>query len=234
MILVTADREEQRVNKTLRPLKGILQIDFLLAQKRAGVVFQEALSRPRSRSVDSNTKTHRDPSHPALATEQPTPLHAGAEGLRFGRGLRVISSRNDLRLLLSFLYAATSARTSGWRSAIFNNCFAAPEGCPRPCSHCSRVRFDTPDAAANSVCDNPLFNRTRTTYDSASTSVLRMLHQELLQVGVLIVVQVCGKPSLKNGRFDECEHGRRIRLWRKKTSRRSFPKKKGNIFIFSG
>ena len=53
--------------------------------------------------------------------------------------------------------AATSIRTSGWRYAIFNSCFAAPDGSRRPCSHCSRVRLETPSAAANCACESPLY-----------------------------------------------------------------------------
>lgn len=60
-----------------------------------------------------------------------------------------------------------------------------------------------------------------------------MLHQELLPVGVLIVVQVCGKQSLKNGRFDECEHGRRIRLWRIKDKPQVVLGEKKETFLFS-
>lgn len=65
-------------------------------------------------------------------------------------------------------HAATSTRTSGWRSAIFRSCFAAPEGLRRPCSHCSKVRFDTPSATANFACERPPLSRTPTTYDLAS------------------------------------------------------------------
>src|SRR6185436_6135943 len=48
---------------------------------------------------------------------------------------------------------------------------AAPDGSQRPCSHCSKVRLETPRAAANCACDKPLFIRTRTTWDLASTFV---------------------------------------------------------------
>src|SRR6185436_1576364 len=48
---------------------------------------------------------------------------------------------------------------------------AAPDGSRRPCSHCSKVRLETPRAAANCACDKPLFIRTRMTRDLASTFV---------------------------------------------------------------
>ncbi|MGH8546345.1 MAG: hypothetical protein ACREX3_22560, partial [Gammaproteobacteria bacterium] len=44
---------------------------------------------------------------------------------------------------------------------------------------------------------------------------LWVLHHELLQFGVLIIVQVQGTEPFERGRLDECEHiGATIRLWR--------------------
>ena len=65
-----------------------------------------------------------------------------------------------------------------------------------------------------------LANPARTRNHFASLGVL---HQELLQVGVLIIVQVYGKQSLKNGRLDKCEHRRRIRLRRTKGKPQAIP-----------
>jgi hypothetical protein len=73
-----------------------------------------------------------------------------------GRGTCIVSQRlcGSWLSRLSYLcglcrkttsvHAATSTRTSGWRSAIFKSCFAASDGLRRPCSHCSKVRVDTP------------------------------------------------------------------------------------------
>jgi hypothetical protein len=41
---------------------------------------------------------------------------------------------------------------------------------------------------------------------TASETGLRVLHQELLQFGVLIIVQVHGTDPFECGRFDEREH----------------------------
>lgn len=69
---------------------------------------------------------------------------------RFTRGSSLSFVRPALARTARGDHAATSIKTSGWRSAIFNNCFAAPDGSRRPCSHCSSVRLETPRAAANS------------------------------------------------------------------------------------
>ncbi len=49
----------------------------------------------------------------------------------------------------SWFYPSTSLRTSGLNSAIRMSVFAAPDGSRLPCSHCSRVRRETPSNAAN-------------------------------------------------------------------------------------
>ena len=44
---------------------------------------------------------------------------------------------------------------SGYLATRLSNTFAGPVGSARPCSQFSKVRFETPRAAANSACDKP-------------------------------------------------------------------------------
>jgi hypothetical protein len=85
--------------------------------------------------------------------------------------------------------------------------------------HPKLVRFiphvidDTkPASFSHSRPSPPRFpNPTRT---RNNLSDLGVLHQELLQLGIFIVIQVCGKYPLEDGRFDECKHATTIRHWR--------------------
>ena len=70
---------------------------------------------------------------------------AQMDGLAQGMVRPLIGGTADLH------HAATSSNTSGWRSAIFSSVCAAPDGSRRPCSHCSKVRLETPSAAATHV-----------------------------------------------------------------------------------
>jgi len=65
-----------------------------------------------------------------------------------------------------------SFSTSGRRSAILINVFAARDGSRRPCSHCSSVRFDTPISVANWLWERPVFMRALATSVFGSTTYL--------------------------------------------------------------
>jgi hypothetical protein len=61
--------------------------------------------------------------------------------------------------MISLGQMVISFNTSGRKSAILINVFAARDGSRRPCSHCSSVRFDTPINAANWLWERPVFMR---------------------------------------------------------------------------
>jgi hypothetical protein len=64
-------------------------------------------------------------------------------------------NHSSLAPLIYYPELASRPSVSGNRAASRRSCRAAPVGSARPCSQFSRVRFDTPSARANSVCDSP-------------------------------------------------------------------------------
>ena len=70
----------------------------------------------------------------------------------------------------SDFYLSTSFRTSGLNSAILISVFAAPDGSRLPCSHCSRVRRETPSSAANRACESPVLTLALATAVFGSTT----------------------------------------------------------------
>ena len=80
--------------------------------------------------------------------------------------------------------AAISRRTSGWSSARRISVFAAPLGARRPCSHCSRVRLETPSRAANCACVNPDFKRARTTGETGVRRDVTAVRSKLDEVAL--------------------------------------------------
>src|SRR5574338_1632318 len=107
------------------------------------------------RVVPSSWSEHRGAPAPLWSIE--TALYLSLVGAAFFHLIRSCGVHRLIRLngpyakISDAVHAATSTRTSGWRSAIFKSCFAAPDGLPRLCSHCVRVRFATPNAAGNSA-----------------------------------------------------------------------------------
>lgn len=65
-------------------------------------------------------------------------------------------------------YTPNSFRYSGCLSAMRNSVRAAPAGVRRPYSQPCKVRTDTANSRANSLCDKPVFIRTDTTAGSST------------------------------------------------------------------